>query len=374
MSELTSLLKEMVYKNASDLHLKPGSPPVFRIDGVLTPQSTSPLTPQDTERMAFEILGERRGAFEKRREIDFAYSLPGLARFRVNIFYQRKSIEISLRLVPINVRSFEELNLPPEPLQKLCSLSRGLILVTGVAGSGKTTTLAAMVEWINTHRRCHIITIEDPIEYLHRDKLSIISQRELGEDTLSYAEALRHIVRQDPDVILIGELRDEETVRRAINIAETGHLVLSTLHTTDALQTVNRLINFFPPYQQKQIRHELAFILAGVISLRLLPRKEGKGRVPAVEIMVSTPTIKEYIMDEDKTHNIPTAISQGRVTYGMRTFDQSLFELYEKGLISYEVALSQATSPTDLQIWLRKKGLLLDEEKNLSGEGGEGGR
>jgi len=347
--KIKELLNLMIKRKASDLYFKVGSPPCLRIDGRLTPLEEKKLTPQDTERIAQEIMSERQSQdFNKKREMDLAYEIPDVGRFRVNIFYQRNSVGIVLREVRKKIPSFEELNLPAEVLRKLALETRGLVLITGVAGSGKSTTLAAMIDYINENEKGHIVTIEDPIEFVHQDKKSIISQREVGLDTHSFNEALRHVIRQSPDVILIGEMRDQETMEAAIMAAETGHLVLSTLHTVNAAQAVERIINYFPPYLHGQVRMQLSLILKGVISLRLLPRAKGEGRIPAVEVLVSTPTIKKLIL-EGKTTQIPAAMEAGGL-FGMQTFNQALIRLYTKKLVDYETILSAADSTDELKL------------------------
>ncbi len=354
---LSNLLNDVVEKDASDLHLKEGSPPCFRVQGNLVLADGAALSASDVEEMVHLIMGEER--FSKLKEVkdfDFAYSLSDIGRFRVNISLQRGNIAIAIRKVvagkSLNV---DDLGLPPVT-RKLADEPRGLVLVTGTAGSGKTTTLAAMINHINETRRAHIVTVEDPIEVLHEDNLSFINQREIGIDTESYQEALKRVVRQDPDVILIGEMRDIETVRAAISAAEIGHLVLSTLHTIDATETINRIIDFFPPYQQNQIRIMLAATLKGIISLRLLP-KVGGGRVLSVEAMVNTATIREYILKEAETSKIKEAITDGDY-YGMITFEQSLEKLYQDGKITLEDALNTAANPHDFKLTLQQKGLV----------------
>lgn len=360
MPEIDGLLKLMSERGASDLHLKAGSPPAIRLDGKLTVlEDLSPLSPDDTARFARGMLEERQlESFESRRELDFAYSIPGTGRFRVNVFYQRGSVGISLRRVSTAHMGIEDLGLPPV-VRCLADETRGLVLVTGTAGSGKTTTLAAMIDHINRTREGHIVTIEDPIEVLHQDARCMISQREVGVDTGSYADALRHVVRQDPDVVLIGEMRDYDTVSAALSAAEMGNLVLSTLHTIDATETVNRIIDFFPPYQQKQIRLMLASTLKGIISMRLVPAVNG-GLVPAVEAMVMTGTIREYITDPGKTYMIKDAIEEGDY-YGMQTFDQSLLELYSQGRITLEDATRMAANAHDFRIRVRQLGLSAEQ-------------
>jgi twitching motility protein PilT len=292
--------------------------------------------------------------FKEKNEIDLAYSAPGLGRFRVNIFQQRGTISLVLRVVPTKILTIDELNLPPI-LEKLAMEPRGLILVTGTTGSGKSTALSAMIDHINRNRTDNVITIEDPIEFLHRDRKSLISQREIGTDTESFSYALRSALRQDPDVILVGEMRDFETISTALVAAETGHLVMSTLHTIDATETINRIISVFPPYQQKQVRLQLAAVIRGIVSMRLVPRADGKGRVPGVEIMVATQTIRECIIDPDKTRKIHDVIAAGATQYGMQTFDQSLYSIYQKKLVSYEEALRWCSNPEDFS--LKVKGI-----------------
>jgi twitching motility protein PilT len=352
--ELNDILKAAIRHGASDVHLKAGLLPVFRINGKLVPLKVpEPLKPEELSAMSTVILTEeQRKKFEQVHELDCAYSISGLGRFRVNIFIQRGTIGIVLRVVPVGVQSFEELHLP-KVLEKVAMETRGLVLCTGTTGCGKSTTLASIIEYINIHRSCHIVTIEDPIEFLLQDRKSIINQRELGVDTGSLAGALRSALRQDPDVILVGEMRDLETIETAIMAAETGHLVLSTLHTLDAAETINRVVGAFPPYQQKQVRIQMASLLKSVISQRLVPRTDGKGRVPAIEVMINTARVKEYIEDKDKTKKIREAIAQGYVSYGMQTFDQSLMLLYKEGLISLDEALRQASNPDDLALRIR---------------------
>ncbi|HEC78330.1 MAG TPA: PilT/PilU family type 4a pilus ATPase [candidate division WOR-3 bacterium] len=350
--ELKGLLEKMQKVNASDLHLKAGSTPVFRIDGKLVSEKGESLTPENLKTMAYQIMTpSQQQTFERMKEMDFAISVRGIGRFRVNVFLQRGSIAIAMRAIPFSVRRIEELNLPLI-LKDIALKPRGLILCTGTTGSGKSTTLAAMIEHINENVARHVITIEDPIEYLFRDNLSIICQREVLMDTISFSIALKHILRQDPDVILIGEIRDRETMDVALKAADTGHLVLSTLHTLNATETINRIISFYPPHQHQHIRVLLATTLTGVVSLRLLPRSDGKGRIPAVEVLLSTPTIKEYLLDPVKTMLIQSAIEEGYGQYGMQTFDQSIFKLYKDGLISYDDAIQAVTNPDEFKLRL----------------------
>jgi twitching motility protein PilT len=353
---LNELLKITAEKKASDLHVKVGVPPILRIHGRLTPIESEKRTSQeDALTIALSIMNNAQKArFKEKNELDMAYAVPGLGRFRVNVFQQRGSVGMVFRMVPGKIANFEDLMMPMV-LQKVASEQRGLILVTGTTGSGKSTTLAAMIDYINTSRTANIITIEDPIEFLHRDKKSIVNQREIGSDTFSFSEALRSSLRQDPDVILVGEMRDFETISTALTAAETGHLVLSTLHTLDAAETVNRIITVFPPYQQKQVRMQLSAVIKGIVSQRLVPRADGNGRVPAVEVLLGTLSVREAIIDDTKTRQIPTIIAAGMVHYGMQTFDQSLLVLYKNGYITYDEALVTASNPDDFA--LKVKGI-----------------
>ena len=348
---INDLLKIAVERKASDLHLKVGSHPVIRVDGELLPLvELKRLMQEDTIAMAFSIMNARqKQLFKEEFEIDIAYSVPGLGRFRCNIFQQRGTVGLVLRVIPARILSVRELMLPPV-LERICDESRGLVLCTGTTGSGKSTTLAAMIDYINALRTDHIITIEDPIEFLHRDKKAIVNQREIAADTRDFSKALRSALRQDPDVILVGEMRDYETIETALLAAETGHLVFSTLHTLDATETINRIIAVFPPHHQKQIRIQLGQVLRAVISLRLMPRADGMGRVPAVEVLRVTPYIRECIENKDKTKYIREQIALGTSQYGMQTFDQSLFSLYKAGLITLEEALKRATNPDEFKL------------------------
>ena len=352
--QLPDLLKMAVERKASDLHIKVGSPPVLRIDDKLVPLMELPRLGQDVVvGMAASIMSpKQREKFKERFEVDLAYSLPGLGRFRVNVFQQRGTVGLVLRVIPIKIQSISDLNLPPV-LEQMALESRGLVLVTGTTGSGKSSTLAAMIDHINSNRSGHIITIEDPIEFLHRDKRCLINQREIGVDTPSFSEALRSALRQDPDIILVGEMRDYETISTAILAAETGHLVMSTLHTLDATETINRIISVFPPFQQKQIRLQLAAVLKGILAQRLIPRADGKGRVPALEVCIATGTVRECIIDPDKTRRLTDVIGASTSQYGMQTFDQSLMSLYKRGLITYEEALLWCTNPDDFALRVR---------------------
>jgi twitching motility protein PilT len=340
------LLREVVKRGASDLHIKAGSPPMMRIDGQLFPIGQYRLSPHDTMQVASDTCPNHllRG-LEDPGSVDFAHSIPGLARFRVNCFHQRNSLSLVFRMIKFNIPPFEELYLP-RVVQEMADNDRGLILVTGVTGSGKSTTLASMIDYINQNFTGHIITIEDPIEYLYRDDKCIINQIELGVDTLSYEDALKRVLRQDPDIILIGEIRDREAIRAAITAAETGHLVLSTLHTTNAIQTIERILEYFDPYEQELVRGQLAQVLKGVVSQRLLPRAEGHGRVPAVEIMVSTPIVQKLIL-ENRSRDLKQAIQNGEA--GMQSLDQALQRLYRTGMITLEDALEESENPTTLR-------------------------
>lgn len=358
---IQDFLKKMVERGASDLHLKAGSSPVIRIDGVLHTLKELPrLSKEDLLALAGQLLNKRQKSdFNEYFEIDFAHSVAGLGRFRCNAFLQRGSVGIVFRSIPTTILTVEQLHLPVV-INDLALEPRGLVLVTGITGSGKTTTLAAMIQHINSNRDVHIITIEDPIEYMHRDNRALINQREVGGDTKSFSSALRSALRQDPDVILVGEMRDKETIEIAITAAETGHLVLSTLHTADAVGTVNRIISTFPSHQQPQIRLELAEVLKGVLSMRLMRKKDGKGRVPAVEVMVATDIIRQAVVEPEKTMRIPEYIEAGRSQYGMQTFDQALFDLFKDGSITYEEAILNSTRPADFA--LKVKGIQSTEE------------
>ncbi len=348
---IDDLLRTAVEKKASDLHLKVGNHPYVRIDGTLIPQTDVPrVTPEEMLSMAFSMMTNRqKQKFKETAELDMAYGVAGLGRFRVNVFQQRGNVGMVLRVIPTKIRTIEELNLP-KVTEKICDEQRGLVLVTGTTGSGKSTTLASMVDRINTIRSDHVITIEDPIEFLHRDKRSFINQREVEVDTANFSTALRAALRQDPDVILVGEMRDLETIATALLAAETGHLVFSTLHTLDATETIQRIIAVFPPPEQKQIRLQLAATLKSVISQRLVHCADEKGRVPAVEVMIATGYIRDCIINPEKTRMIHEAIAAGTSQYGMQTFDQSLYDLYTRNLISFEEALSRASNPDDFKL------------------------
>jgi twitching motility protein PilT len=348
---VNDLLKLAVERGASDLHLKVGSYPMMRVGGLLLPVSNdSKLDHEDVVAMSTSIMStQQREKFKDSQEVDLAYSVPGLGRFRCNVFQQRGTVGLVLRVIPMQIRTVEELGLP-KVLKTIASEERGLVLVTGTTGSGKSTSLAAMIDHINATRETHVMTVEDPIEFLHRDNKSIINQREVAVDTKSFAHALRSALRQDPDVILVGEMRDFETIETGLLAAETGHLVFSTLHTVDATETINRIVAVFAPHQQKQVRLQVASVLKAVISQRLIPRKDGKGRAPAVEVMISTPFIRDCIVDKEKTHLIHGAIAAGTSQYGMQSFDQSIFSLFSQGLVAYDEALRWASNVDEFKL------------------------
>lgn len=351
-ADLENLLKVMVEREASDVYFRVGAPPYLRICGQISPHGDTDLTKEDLREMAYCVMSEeQRMKFEQDLEMDLAYSVSGLGRFRVNIFFQRGTMGMVLRSIKFKIPSFEDLNLPQEVLARLAMESRGLVLVTGTAGSGKSTTIACMIDYINENKGVHVVTIEDPIEFVFKDKKSIITQREIGMDTYTFTEALRHVIRQAPDVIFIGEMRDVETMQAALMAAETGHLVLSTLHTMNAVQTVERIMNFFPPYQHQEIKLQLSLLLKGVISLRLLSRKDGRGRMPALETMLLTPRIAQLIREGNITQLLPT-IEDGTL-FGMQTFNQSLTKLYKEGYITLEEAMGNADSRDDLSLSIK---------------------
>jgi twitching motility protein PilT len=347
---LKAILQQMVQMGASDLHLKVGRPPTLRVNGELSPLPLPALRPEDMSTLAKELMSPKQvKEFAEFREADFATGVPGIGRFRVNAYQQRGTIAFAIRTVPHQAKSIAELNLPGI-VEEVALLPRGLVLVTGVTGSGKSTALASMLQVMNERRHANIITIEDPIEFLHRDVKCHINQREVGIDTGSFGQALRRVLRQDPDVILIGEIRDLDTLDTALKAADTGHLVFSTLHTTDATQTINRILSFYPPHQQNEVRFALSTALAAVVSLRLVPRSDRPGRVPASEILINTAAVREQIRDVSKTLNIPDLIKEGTVQYGMQSFDQSLMSWYSKGVISYENALFYASNPNEFAL------------------------
>jgi len=348
---IDDLLKTAAQSGASDLHLKVGSYPMMRVNGNLAVCSEEKrLDKADTEGMADAIFtDDQREKFRRAQEVDLAYSIPGVGRFRCNVFQQRGTVGLVLRVIPTRIKTIDELGLPPV-LKRIAEEERGLVLVTGTTGSGKSTTLAALIDYINTTRSSHIMTVEDPIEYLHRDHHSIVNQREVNVDTQSFSHALRSALRQDPDVILVGEMRDHETVETALLAAETGHLVFSTLHTLDATETINRIIAVFPPHQQRQVRIQLASVLKGAIAQRLLPRADGLGRVPAVEVMIATAFIRDCVIDKDRTSQIHGAIASGTSQYGMQTFDQSIFNLYQQGFVTVDEALRWASNVDEFKL------------------------
>ncbi len=367
-------ITEMVQRAGSDLHLKVGRPPTIRVAGELSSLQQQPLKPEDLKALAEQIMTPKQvKEFAEHKESDFAIGVPGVGRFRTNVFQQRGTLAFVFRSIPYEVKTIEELNLP-KVLEKICMKPRGLVLVTGVTGSGKSTALAAMIDHINRSRRCNIITIEDPIEFLHRDGIASISQREVGTDTLSFESALRHVLRQDPDVILIGEIRDRVTLDTAMKSADTGHLVFSTLHTTDATQTINRVISFFPPHEHNAVRSLLSTALEAVVCLRLVPSKDDS-RLPACEVLVNTAAVKDNIRDAEKALDIPQLIREGTVQYGMQSFDQSLMQLYQAGRIEYEMALFYSTNPSEFA--LRVSGIEGTSDRTFAeesmGDGAPGG-
>ena len=350
-----SILQHMVQQNASDLHLKVGRPPTVRIDGHMVSLEMPALTQEDLRSLAEQIMAPKNiKEFSEQKESDFALAVPGIGRFRVNAYQQRGTIAYAMRTVPFQAKTIAELNLP-DIVERVALMPRGLVLVTGITGSGKSTALASMLHYINQNRHVNIITIEDPIEFLHRDIKSSINQREVGTDTNSFGQALRRVLRQDPDVLLVGEIRDIDTLDTALKAAETGHLVFSTLHTTDATQTINRVLSFYPPHQQTEVRYMLSNALRAIISLRLVRRADKKGRVPAAEVLVNTEAVRDQIRDLTRALNIPELIKEGGVAYGMQTFDQSLMNWYSKGVISYDDALFAATNPAEFA--LRAQGI-----------------
>jgi twitching motility protein PilT len=353
MATLYDLLKMMIEKNASDLHITTGSPPRLRVDGKLEHIDLPPLTPADTKALCYSILTDaQKHKYEENNELDLSFGVKGLSRFRANIFMQRGAVAGAFRTIPFEIRTFKELGLP-EIVNDLVKRPRGLILVTGPTGSGKSTTLAAMIDRINTERCDHIITVEDPIEYLHSHKKCLVNQREVNADTASFKAALKYVLRQDPNVVLIGEMRDLETIEAALTVSETGHLTLATLHTNSAVQTINRIIDVFPPHQQEQIRVQLSFVLECIMAQQLIPKKSGKGRVLSIELLVPNPAIRNLIR-EDKVHQIYSMMQTGQTKFGMQTMNQSLFELYSKGLISYEDAIGRSSVPDEIITMLQR--------------------
>lgn len=351
--QIETLLKLMVQKGASDLHLSVFSPPQLRIDEKLVPTEFPPLAAEDTKRLAYSMLKPQYvEKFERELELDVSFGIEGLGRFRVNCFIQRGYVGAAVRLLPLHIMTFEECGLPLNVVEDLCKRPKGLVLVTGATGSGKSTTLASMVDKINSEKNCHIVIVEDPIEYIHKNKKALVDQREVGSDTQSFANSLKHVLRQDPNVILIGEMRDLETIEAALDIAETGHLVLSTLHTSDAVQTINRVIDVFPSHQQQQVRIQLSFVLLGILAQQLIPKAGGRGRVLATEVLIATPAVRSLIR-EAKTHQLYSVIQTSQKE-GMRTMNQTLFELYNKKAITYEDAILRSADPDDLDRLFRK--------------------
>lgn len=354
--DIDSLLRDATGSGASDVHLKAGAPPVVRRMGQLEKLDAEPLSREDTFRLAFELMSEEhRSLFQRRSEVDFAFSIPDISRFRVNIFRSRGMVQLAIRVVPLEIPSMEQLNLP-DKLAEIALLRKGLVLITGPTGSGKSTTLAAMTEVINSRRTAHIITLEDPIEFLFTDRKSVITQREVGQDSRSMESALNNVFREDPDVILIGEIRSRETLETALVAAETGHLVMGTLHTSGAAATIGRIIDLFPGYQSSQVRSQLSGVLQAVFSLKLLPRIDRPGLIPATELMIATPLIRDLILEEGREGELPEAMERGRKQYGMLTMDTELARLYRAGVISEDEALSAALNPSDLA--LRISGLV----------------
>ena len=348
-----AVLQHMIQTNASDLHLKVGRAPTLRVDGQMVTIEGAPLKQEDLRSLAEQIMGPKNiKEFSDLKESDFALAVPGVGRFRVNAYQQRGTIAYAFRTVPFQAKTISELNLPTV-CERIAMMPRGLVLVTGITGSGKSTALASMLHYINQNRHANVITIEDPIEFLHRDINCSINQREVGTDTGSFGQALRRVLRQDPDIILVGEIRDLETLDTALKAAETGHLVFSTLHTTDATQTVNRILSFYPPHQQTEVRYMLSNALRAIVSLRLVKRSDKKGRVPAAEVLVNSEAVRDQMRDLTNALNLPMLIREGAVPYGMQSFDQSLMNWYEKGVISYEDALQAATSPSEFALRLQ---------------------
>jgi twitching motility protein PilT len=359
MATLYELLKMMIEKNASDLHVTTGSPPRLRVDGKLEIIDHPSLTPADSKALCYSVLTDaQKQRYEENNELDISFGIKGLSRFRANIFMQRGTVAGAFRTIPLEIRGFKELGLP-DIVNELLKKPRGLILVTGPTGCGKSTTLAAMIDKINQERRDHIITVEDPIEYLHSHKKCLVNQREVTADTMSFKAALKYVLRQDPDVVLVGEMRDLETIEAALTVSETGHLTLATLHTNNAVQTINRIIDIFPPHQQEQIMVQLSFVLEGILAQQLIPRKSGRGRVLSIELLIPNPAIRNLIR-EDKIHQIYSMMQTGQTKYGMQTMNQSLFELYSKGHISYEEAVGRSPVPDEIITML---------QKSMSGQG-----
>ncbi|MGC2423070.1 MAG: type IV pilus twitching motility protein PilT [Nitrospirota bacterium] len=355
MANLHQLLQTMIDKGASDLHVTTGSPPQLRIDGQLVPMNLPPLSAAETKQICYSILTDvQKHKFEENDELDLSFGIKGLSRFRANIFMQRGAVAAAVRTIPFKILSFEELNLPPI-VDELTKRTRGLILVTGPTGSGKSTTLASMLDKINSERHEHIITVEDPIEFLHQHKKGVVNQREVGADTKSFKQALKYVLRQDPDVVLIGEMRDLETMEAAMTVSETGHLALATLHTNSAVQTINRIIDVFPPHQQTQVRAQLSFVLEGIIAQQLIPKMSGQGRALAAEILIPSPAIRNLIR-EDKVHQLYSSMQTGQSRFGMQTMNQALYDLFSKRIISYDEALGRSPVPEEFLGMIAKLG------------------
>jgi len=347
MANLHQLLQTMIEKGASDLHITTGSPPQLRVDGHLVPMNLPPMTAPETKQICYSVLTDvQKHKFEENDELDLSFGIKGLSRFRANLFLQRGAVAAAIRTIPFKIMTFEELQLPPI-INELVKRPRGLVLVTGPTGSGKSTTLASMIDKINSERHEHIITVEDPIEFLHQHKKCVVNQREVGADTKSFKQALKYVLRQDPDVVLIGEMRDLETIEAALQVSETGHLAFGTLHTNSAVQTINRIVDVFPPHQQPQIRAQLSFVLEGILSQQLIPRASGQGRVLGLEVLVPNPAIRNLIR-EDKVHQLYSSMQTGQSKYGMQTMNQSLIELYQKRFITYDDAIGRSPVPEEM--------------------------
>ncbi len=356
MATLYDLLRMMIERGASDLHITTGSPPRLRVDGKLIPIDHPPLTPADTKALCYSILTDaQKHKYEENNELDLSFAIRGVSRFRANIFMQRGAVAGAFRTIPYEIRGFKELGLP-EILNEVVKKTQGLILVTGPTGCGKSTTLAAMIDKINSERYAHIITVEDPIEYLHQHNKCLINQREVTSDTVSFKAALKYVLRQDPNIVLIGEMRDLETIEAALTVSETGHLTLATLHTNSTIQTINRIVDVFPTHQQEQIRVQLSFVLEAILAQHLIPKKSGQGRVLSFELMIPNPAIRNLIR-EDKIHQIYSMMQTGQAKFGMQTMNQSLFDLFAKGIISYEDAIGRSYLPEELNGMIQRKGV-----------------
>jgi twitching motility protein PilT len=362
MANLHQLLQTMIDKGASDLHITTGSPPQLRVDGKLVPMNLPPLSATETKQICYSVLTDvQKHKFEENDELDLSFGIKGLSRFRANIFMQRGAVAAAIRTIPFKIMTFEELNLPPI-INELVKKPRGLILVTGPTGSGKSTTLASMIDKINSERHEHIITVEDPIEFLHQHKKSVVNQREVGADTKSFKQALKYVLRQDPDVVLIGEMRDLETIEAALTVSETGHLAFGTLHTNSAVQTINRIVDVFPPHQQTQVRAQLSFVLEGILAQQLMPKASGTGRVLALEVMVPNPAIRNLIR-EDKVHQIYSTMQTGQSKFGMQTMNQSLIELYQRRMITYDDAVGRSPVPEEIIAMMSRTGAAVGAPK-----------